>query len=147
MLIDRMNQDVKEAMKARDALRLGVLRMTLAEIKNARIEKMGDLTESDVVQVIKKAIKSRMESAEQYQAGGRQDLVEKETAEAKVLEAYLPQQLTGEALEAIVLQTIGETGASSAKDFGAVMKAVMAKYGSQVDGKAVGALLKQKLGG
>jgi hypothetical protein len=147
MLTDRLTEDMKAAMRAREAERLGVLRMTLAEIKNARIAKGEDLDDDDVTQVIKKAIKSRMESAEQYHRGSREDLAGKEEREAAILEAYLPEQLTGDALVAVVEKAIRETGASSVKDMGAVMKAVMAEHGSRVDGKTAGALVREKLGG
>jgi len=146
MLLDRLTDDVKTAMKAREADRLSVLRMTLSEIKNARIAKGDDLDEAEVIQVIKKAIKSRTESAEQYEAGDRKDLADKELAEAELLKAYLPEQITGDALVAVVDAAIAETGATSIKDMGGVMKAVMAAHGSSVDGKEVGALVKSRLG-
>lgn len=146
MLLDTLNDDLKTAMKSGDTVRRDVLRMTLSEIKNARIEKGEDLTDADVIQVLKKAIKSRRESAEQYREGGRTDLVEKEEAEAKFLEAYLPEQITGEKLAGVIDAVIAETGASSIKDMGGVMKALMAKFGSQVDGKEAGELVRRRLG-
>jgi uncharacterized protein YqeY len=147
MLLDRLNDDLKTAMKAGDTARRDVLRMTLSEIKNARIEKGEDLADADVMQVLKKAIKSRAESAEQYAAGARQDLADKELAEAKLLEAYLPEQITGDALAKAVDEAIAQTGASSMKDMGGVMKALMAKHGAALDGKEAGALVKSKLAG
>lgn len=146
MLVDRLNEDMKAAMKARDSLRLGVLRMTLSELKNARIQKQGDLTEDDEVQVIKKAIKSRLESAEQYRLGNREDLAGKETAEAEVLSVYVPEQISGDALREAVRAAIAETGAASMKDMGKVMKAVIGAHGSSVDGREVQALVKELLG-
>lgn len=147
MLLDRLNEDLKTAMKSGDTARRDVLRMTLSEIKNARIDKGEDLGEADVMQVVKKAIKSRAESAEQYTAGNRQDLADKELAEAKLLEGYLPEQITGDALVQAVAAAIAETGASSMKDMGGVMKALMAKHGAALDGKEAGALVKAKLQG
>jgi len=147
MLLDKLNDDLKTAMKARDPERVSVLRMTLSEIKNARIEKRDDLTDDDVIQVLKKAVKSRTESADEYRKGGREDLAVKEESEAEVLQAYLPSQITGAALAALVDAAVAETGATSMKEMGAVMKAVLGKHGSQVDGKEVGGLVRARLGG
>ncbi len=146
MLIDRLNEDVKAAMKARDTLRVNVLRMTLSEVKNARIEKMRDLTDEDVIQVLRKAVKKREEAVEAYRAGGRADLADTEAREAEMLGAYLPQMVTGDALLAIVKAAIAATGATSAKDMGKVMKAVMGEHGAQVDGKDVQAAVRTLLG-
>lgn len=146
MLIDKLNEDVKSAMRARETERLGVLRMTLSEIKNERIRKGEDLTDDEVTAVLKRAIKSRKESAEQYRGGDREDLAEKEEREAALLQAYLPEPITGDALAAVVEEAIRETGASSMKDMGGVMKAIMAAHGARVDGKEVGALVRSKLG-
>ena len=146
MLVDRLNEDMKAAMKARDSLRLGVLRMTLSELKNARIQKQDDLTEDDAVQVVKKAIKSRLESAEQYRLGNREDLATKEQAEAETLSVYVPEQISGDALREAVKAAIAETGAASMKDMGKVMKTVIGAHGSQVDGREVQALVKELLG-
>jgi hypothetical protein len=147
MLLDKLNDDLKTAMRARDTDRVSVLRMTLSEIKNARIEKREDLTDDDVLQVLKKAVKSRAESADEYRKGDRGDLAAKEDAEAAVLQGYLPEQITGQALAAIVDAAIAETGATSVKQMGAVMKAVLGKHGATVDGREVGALVKTRLGG
>ena len=146
MLLDRLNDDLKTAMKARDADRVGVLRMTLSEIKNARIDKRGDLTEDDVMAVLKKAIKSRNESVDQYREGGRDDLADKEAAEAEMLAAYLPEPLTEDELAAAIDAAVAETGASSMKDMGAVMKALTAAHGSRIDGKTASTLVRAKLG-
>jgi uncharacterized protein YqeY len=146
MLIDRLNEDVKIAMKARDTLRLSVLRMTLSEIKNARIEKMRDLTDEDVIQVLRKAVKKREEAVEAYRAGNRADLADTEAKEAEMLSVYLPQMLSGGALLEIVRAAIQATGATSAKDMGKVMKAVMNEHGSRVDGKDVQAAARTLLG-
>lgn len=147
MLIDRINDDMKTAMKARDSQRLSVLRMALSELKNARIAKGGDLTEDEALQVIRRGVKQREESAVQYRDGGRADLADAETSEAAILTGYLPQQVTGDALEALVAAKIAELGASSMKEMGGVIKAIMSEHGATVDGKAVSALVKAKLGG
>jgi uncharacterized protein YqeY len=146
MLIDRLQNDMKEAMKARQALRLSVLRLTLSEIKNARIAKGEDLDDSDVHQVLKREVKRREEAAEQYGKGDRADLKEKEEQEAEILKSYLPQQLTGEKLEAAVDAAIQEVGAQSMKEMGRVMKIVMAAHAGQVDGKAVQTIVESRLG-
>jgi hypothetical protein len=146
MLIARLEEDVKTAMKARDTLRLSVLRMTLSEIKNARIEKMRDLTDEDVIQVLRKAVKKREEAVEAYRAGNREDLAETEAKEAEILAVYLPQMLSGAALLEIVKAAIEATGATSAKEMGKVMKVVMGEHGSRVDGKDVQAAAKTLLG-
>ncbi len=146
MLIDRLTEDMKAAMKARDAARLGVLRMTLSEIKNARIEKGADLTDEDVIQVIRRAVKKREEASEAFRGGGRPELAESESREAEVLNVYLPRMIGGAELEEIVAAAIVEAGATSPKDMGKVMKVVMAAHGSQVDGKAVQAIVRARLG-
>jgi uncharacterized protein YqeY len=145
MLLDRLNADMKEAMKARDALKVAVLRLTLAEVKNARIAKMADLTDEEVIQVLRSAVKKRDEAAEQYRLGNRPELADKETREAEMLKAYLPQTLEGAALQAAVDQAIEETQASSPKDMGRVMKAVMAAHAGRVDGKAVQEMVRMRL--
>ncbi len=146
MLIDKLTEDMKTAMKARDAARLGVLRMTLSEVKNARIEKGADLTDDDVTQVIRRAVKKREEASEAFRAGGRPELAESELREAEVLSVYLPRMIGGAELEEIVAAAIVEAGATSAKDMGKVMKVVMAAHGSRVDGKAVQAIVRARLG-
>lgn len=146
-MLEKLQADVKTAMKARDSERLTVLRMTISEIKNAKIEKGDDLSDVEVIAVIKKAIKSRHESAEQYAEAGRDDLATKEKGEAAMLEGYLPEQISGSALEKIVADAVAATGASSMKDMGGVMKAVLSKYGAQVNGKEVGDYVKKALSG
>jgi uncharacterized protein YqeY len=146
MLVDRLTEDMKTAMKARESLRVQTLRFTLADIKNVRIEKGEDLTDEDVVQVLRRAVKRREESIEQYRQGGREDLAEKETAEAEILRVYLPQMMDGAALTAAVDAAIAETGATSLKEMGKVMKHVMSAYAGKVDGKQVQAVVRERLG-
>ena len=135
-------------MKARDALKLSVLRMTLSEVKNARIEKGKDatLTDDEVVQVLRRAVKKREEAVEQYRPAGRADLADKEEQEAAILKAYLPQSLEGPALTQAVEAAIQETNAQSIKDLGKVMKAIMASHPGQVDGKTAQTAIRERLG-
>jgi uncharacterized protein len=146
MLIERLNADMKEAMKARDSLRTQVLRMVLSDCKYARVEKMRELEDADVIQVIRKGIKSREDSESQYRAAGRLDLAEKEAQEAALLKVYLPAGMSQAELADAVDQAIRETGASTIKDMGKVMKSVMAAHGSRVDGKEVQKLVQSRLG-
>ena len=147
MLIERLNADMKESMKSREPLRTQVLRMILSDCKYARVEKMRDLEDADVIQVIRKGIKSREDSESQYRAAGRLDLAEKEAAEVAILKVYLPAGMPPAELAEAVDQAIKETGASTMKDMGKVMKAVMAAHGSRVDGKDVQKLVQARLGG
>jgi uncharacterized protein YqeY len=147
MLIDRLTEDMKTAMKARESLRVQTLRFTLADLKNVRIEKGEDLTDEEVIQVLRRAVKRREESIEQYRGGGREDLAEKEAAEAEILRAYLPQMMDGAALAAAVDAAIAETGATSPKEMGKVMKHVMSAHAGKVDGKQVQAVVRERLGG
>src|SRR5262245_51821632 len=149
MLVDRMNDDLKDAMKARDALKISVLRMTLSEVKNARIEKGKDetLTDDEVVQVLRRAVKKREEAVEQYRPAGRGDLADKEEQEAVILRAYLPQSLEGAALAQAVKSAIQDSNSQSIKDLGKVMKALMAAHPGQVDGKAAQIAIREQLGG
>jgi uncharacterized protein YqeY len=145
MLLDRLNDDMKIAMKARESLRIAVLRLTLSEVKNARIEKREDLTDDDVIVVLRRAVKKREEAVEQYRLGNRPELAEKEAAEAEILKAYLPRSLEGEALREAVDAAIREANAVSVKDMGKVMKAVMAAHAGRVDGKTVQEMVKARL--
>lgn len=147
MLIDQLTQDMKAAMKGRETLKLAVLRLTLSELKNARIAKGQDLTEADVIQVLRREVKRREEAAEQYTQGNRLDLAQREETEAKILGTYLPQLLEGAALEKAVDEAIAETGATGPKDMGKVMKAVLTAHAGKVDGKTVQGLVKSRLGG
>ncbi len=147
-LLDRINKDLTDAMRLRDQARLGTLRMLKAALVNRGVEKGRDLDEGEEQQVVRSLVKQRRESIEQFERGGRQDLVNKESAEIPVLEAYLPAAADPAEVEAIVDAAIAEAGASSVKDMGRVMKTAMAKLaGKNVDGKAVNELVRRKLGG
>ena len=146
-LMDRISEDIKTAMRARDQERLAPLRMAKAALMNREVEKGRALEEAEAQQVIASLIKQRRDSIEQFTSGGRSDLVARETAEIAVLEAYLPPPMDPAELERAVDAAIAETGASSQKDLGKVMKAAMAKLaGAPVDGKAVNELVRRKLG-
>jgi uncharacterized protein YqeY len=146
-LNDKVAADITAAMKAKDAARLSALRMLKAAIMNKGVEKGRDLEDAEILQVVSSLVKQRRDSIEQFSKAGRTDLVEKETGEIAVLEAYLPPAATPEQIDAAVAEAIAETGASSAKDMGKVMKAVMPKLaGRNADGKAVNEAVRRKLG-
>ena len=144
---DRVGADIAAAMKARDASRLSALRMLKAAVMNKGVEKGRDLDDAEVLQVIASLVKQRRDSIEQFSNAGRTDLVEKETAELNVLQAYLPAAATPEEVNAAVAEAIAETGATSPKDMGKVMKAVMPKLaGKSADGRAVNEAVRRALG-
>ena len=144
---DQVGADIAAAMKARDASRLSALRMLKAAVMNKSVEKGRDLDDAEVQQVVTSLVKQRRDSIEQFTNAGRTDLVEKETAELTVLQAYLPAAATPEEINAAVAEAIAETGASSPKDMGKVMKAVMPKLaGKNADGKAVNEAVRRTLG-
>ena len=146
-LTEKVNAEISAAMKAKDAPRLSALRMVKAAIMNKEVEKGRSLDDGEVVQVVTSLVKQRRDSIEQFTKGGRKDLADKETAEIVVLESYLPPALDAAELERVVDSAIASTGATSAKDMGKVMKAVMADLaGKTVDGKAVNELVRRKLG-
>ena len=138
--------DMTAAMKAQDAARTSTLRMLKAAITNREKEGGGELTDEDVQKLLRSQVKQRRDSVEQYEKAGRQELVDKETAEIAVIEAYLPQAALQEEIEAAVAAAITETGASSMKDMGRVMKAAQAALaGKNADGRTVSEVVKRKL--
>ncbi len=145
-LRERIDADTKDALKAGAKDKVSTLRMLNAALKNKQIDKRRPLTEEEVVETVRSLIKQRRDSIEQFAKGGRQDLVDKETAEIKVLEAYLPKQLSREELDAMVRDAITQTGAQGAKDMGKVMKALIPMVGGRADGKTVSELVKNALG-
>ena len=145
---DKITGDITAAMKAKDADRLSVLRMTKAALMNEANKQSADyvLTEDETLKVLNTLVKQRKDSADQFEKGGRDEMAAKERAEIKVLEEYLPQSATKEEIEAAVADAITETGANSIKEMGAVMKATQAKLaGKSVDGKLVSETVKAKL--
>ena len=146
-LNDQVGADIAAAMKARDTSRLSALRMLKAAVMNKSVEKGRDLDDGEVLQVVASLVKQRRDSIEQFSKAGRTDLVEKETGELAVLQAYLPPSATPEEIDAAVAEAIRETGATSPKDMGKVMKAVMPKLaGKNADGKAVNEAVRRTLG-
>jgi hypothetical protein len=145
-LKDQLMVDIKAAMIAKDSVKLGTLRFLHAAIKQKEIDsRPNPLTADDVMAVLKKLVKQRKESIEQFAGAGRTDLVDQETAELKVMEVYLPAQMTREQIEQIVTEVIAETGAKTVKDMGTVMKAVQAKTAGSADGKTISEVIKSKL--
>ena len=138
--------DLTAAMKAKDADRLSTLRMVKANLMNRQIEKGSELTDDEVTKALQSLVKQRRDSIEQYNNAGRSELADKEAAEITILEEYLPKAASAEEIDSAVSAAVAETGASSMKDMGAVMKAVMAKLaGKSADGKAVSEAVKAKL--
>jgi uncharacterized protein len=127
--------DLKAAMKAGDKRKVATLRLLISALKNERIQAGKDLTADEIAAVLRKAVKQRKDSIEQYAKGGRQDLVEAETAELAILERYLPQGLSDEELEREIRAVVAEKGFSSARDVGLVMKEMMARHRGKVDGR------------
>jgi uncharacterized protein YqeY len=146
-LVDEINVAIADAMRQRDAVRLSALRMLKAAFMNKDVEKGHGLDDAEARQVVSALVKQRKDSIEQFVKGGRQDLADKEAAEILILEAYLPPAADPAAVENAVSGAIAETGATSPKDMGRVMKAAMAKLaGQNVDGKTVNELVRRKLG-
>ncbi len=146
-LFEKISEDLKASMKARDELRLSVVRMLKSAVKNKEIEKMAALSDEDVIGVVSSLIKQRRDSVEQYTKAGRTDLASKEEAEIKVLQGYLPEQLSEDEIVGIIKGAIAETSASLPGDMGKVMKALMLKVKGKADGKFVSEKVKELLGG
>jgi len=144
-LEERLVEEMKQALKSNDKLRLSTIRMIRSALKNKEIELRKKLEDEEVVKVIQVMVRKGEESVEQFQAGGRMDLVEKENKELEILKSFLPQPLSREEILEIIEQTIQETQASSPKDIGKVMKSVMPKIGGKADGKLINQLVKERL--
>lgn len=146
-LVEQISHDITQAMKARDAARLSALRMAKAALMNGEVSKGRPLEEAEAQQVLASLIKQRRDSIEQFTSAGRQDLVDKETADLAVLERYAPPAASAAEIEQAVDTAIKETGAAGPKDMGRVMKAVMgALAGKSADGKMVNEIVRKKLG-
>lgn len=148
-LVERIARDLTGAMKAQDAPRTSVLRMAKAALKNREIEKRAALDEAEAVRVLQGLVKQREDSVEQFRSAGRAELAAKEEAEIAVLRGYLPQQASDDAIRAAVEKAVAETGASTPKDMGRVMKAALAALaaaGAQADGKRVSEAVRRRLG-
>ena len=142
-LLNRLTEELKEALRAGNHTKLSVIRLLKSSIKNREIEKMAPLTDEEVIGIIMTALKQRRESIEQFQKGGREDLVQKEKSELEVLQTFLPQQLSEEELVSEVQAVIREVGASSPKDMGKVMKIVMVRVRGRAEGARVSSLVKE----
>jgi len=146
-LKEKISADMTAAMKAKNAPRTSTLRMVKAALQNREIEKGGPLDDNELQKMLRSLVKQRRDSIEQYQKGNRQDLVDKEQAEITIIEGYLPQAVSQPEIDQAVVEAIAETGASSMKDMGAVMKAAMARLADKnADGREVSETVKQKLG-
>lgn len=147
MLAEQIQDDLKTAMKARDKTAVAALRMALARIKETRVSSGhgAEVTDDEVRTLIAREAKRRTEAATAFSDAGRDELAAKEQAELQVLQRYLPQQLSEDEIAAVVDETIAETGASSASDFGRVMGAVMSKVKGRADGNRVNALVRERL--
>lgn len=147
LLREQLNADMKEAMKAREAgkLRLAVIRMVWSTIRNLEIDKKKELTEEEIAGVIAKEVKMRKDSIEEFKKGNRMDLVEQAEQEVEVLLPYLPQQFSEEEVRQVVSDTIAEIGATSPKEMGKVMSALMPKVKGRADGKLVNTIVRELL--
>ena len=144
-LEDRLVEEMKQAMKSSDKLRLSTIRMIRTAVKNKEIEQRKPLDDEGIIRVIQGMVRKSEESVEQFKAGGRMDLVEKETKEIETMKSYLPQPLSREEVLNVIDQTIEETQATSLKDLGKVMKSLMPKLGGKVDGALVNQWVKERL--
>jgi uncharacterized protein YqeY len=144
-LREKLDEDLKSAMRAKDSLRMNTVRGLKSAIKYREIELMKPLDDAGILGVIATEIKRRRDSVEQYRAGNRPDLADKEDAEIKILQEFLPQQLTAAEVEAKVIEAIAKVGAQGPKDMGAVMKALLPDVQGRADGKVVSELVKQRL--
>jgi len=145
-LKEKLREDMKEAMKAKDALRLSTVRLLISAIKNKEIELIREMGDDEVISVLSTAAKQRRESVEQYEKAGRLELAEQEKAELAIIISYMPVQLSKEDVTAIVRETASEVGAEGPKDMGKLMKALMPKVKGKADGKLVNEVVKEALG-
>src|SRR2546423_9842507 len=149
ILQERVDSDLKEAMRAKDTTKLGVLRMLKSALKYAAIAKSGaeaELNDAAAAQVIRKQAKQRQDSIESFEKGGRAELAEKENEELSILHEYLPQPMSADGISKVVRETIAEAGATSRAQMGAAMKALQAKGAGRVDGKALRPEVQNQLG-
>lgn len=146
-LLERIDQDLKSAMKAGDKVRLETLRMAKSAIKYRQIEKTEPLTDEEILSVFSSLVKQRKDSIEQFRKAGREDLAQKEEKEMEVLHAYMPRQLGPEEISALVAEAIKESGAKGPQDMGKVMKILMPKLKGAADGKLVNEKVREALSG
>ncbi len=144
-MFEKLQEDLKQAMLSHDEVKISTLRLLISELKNLQIQKGSELQEKDIVATIQKEVKKRKEAAEGFRKGSREEQAQKEEAESKVLEGYLPEQLSDEELTKIVEEVINNVGASSIQDMGRVIGEVRGKVGQGADGSRISFLVKQKL--
>lgn len=145
MLEEKLRGQILQAMKAKDNVRLSTLKMLSSELHNARIGKMSDLSDEEEIKVVQKEIKKRKDAIEAYEKGGRQELVNQESAELAILEEYAPKEMDRGEVEKVVEEVISEVGASSFAEMGKVMSSVMVKVAGRADGKIVSEMVREKL--
>lgn len=145
MTLESIQSDLRQAQLDRDEVKVATLRLLISEVKNLQIQKGGEITEDDIIVVIKKELKKRQESITLYEGAGRGELAEKEKGEAEILKDYLPEQLSTEELTKIVEDSINELGAKTIADMGRVIGKVLSVAGSQADGGEVSKLVREKL--
>ena len=143
-LKDQLEDGLKSAMKSGDRVAVAAIRLSLSEIKNAMIDKRRPLEDNEIVNILRSGVKKRQESIEMFAKGGRAELVEKETAELKVIEGFLPAGMSAAELEALVAAAIAETGATSMTDIGRIMKAILPKVAGRADGAEINKLIKAR---
>lgn len=144
-LKQRLYEDLKKAMKTKDEIRTRTLRLIISSIKTLEVEKMTEATDDDVFRVLSKECRKRVEAIEAYKKGGREDLVNEEQRELEIIKSYMPKQLSEEELKEIVKNVVEETGSSSIKDLGRVMKVLMPRVKGRADGKTVNDIVRQIL--
>lgn len=147
-MLEKLSDDLKTAMKAREQLKVSTLRLLLAEVKNLQIKKGGidtELEESDFLSIFQKGVKQRAEAAKAFRDGGRNEMADKEEAEAEIIRTYMPEKIDRKELEAIVDAAISETEATSKREMGKVMKSIMSRYQGRVEGREVQNLVLSKL--
>lgn len=145
-IVNRVEKDFLEAYKAKDELKTSVLRMIKSSLRNMAIDKKGELEEADAVRVLQRELKQRRDAILQYRTGGRPDLADKEELEIRIIESYLPAQMSETELREIIQAAVSETGASSKADFGKVMGKVMPTVNGKAEGNAVSRIVNELLG-
>ncbi|KKR87909.1 MAG: hypothetical protein UU34_C0002G0026 [Candidatus Curtissbacteria bacterium GW2011_GWA1_41_11] len=145
--LSELEEDLKNSLKAKNAVATSTLRLLISEIKNARIAKGEDLTDEEITSVVQKSAKQHKESIEAFEKANRDELVKQEKAELEVIKKYLPEQITGQEIEKIVDEVISQTGVSTIADMGKIMGGVMGKLKGQADGNLVSEIVKTKLSG
>ncbi|MFN4189407.1 MAG: GatB/YqeY domain-containing protein [Pseudothermotoga sp.] len=146
-LKERLSQDLKEAMKSKDETRVRTIRLLIAAIKNFEVEKMGQATDEEVLQVMSKEVKKRLESIEMYKQASREDLAAEEENELKIIKSYMPEQMSEDQIRELAKQVIEQHNLSSAKDVGTAMKLIMPQVKGRADGKLVNKIVQELLGG